>query len=156
MHKPESVLPPAIAQGLGYVALLPFVAGALALWWSDGIHHAMVASLLSASAAAVLSFIGGIHWGLALRQPQPRLFVWGVVPSIMAWAAQMLPPARALLCHVVMLVVCCAVDRQVYASRGAQAWLPLRLQLTAVAAVCCLIGAAALALGARSGAHAMV
>jgi hypothetical protein len=41
------------------------------------------------------------------------------------------------------LGICYAVDRPSYVEAGLQEWLPLRLHLTLVAALSCLIGAAA-------------
>ena len=145
MNTPVILPPPAIAQRLGYCALLPFLVGTFALGWPLDIASVFAANLLSAYAAVVLSFIGAIHWGLGMRlaTPQSSLFVWGVVPSIVACAAQALPVTWGLLCHALMLAVCYGVDRQVYPQHGVQTWLPLRLHLTAVATLCCLVGAAA-------------
>jgi hypothetical protein len=42
-----------------------------------------------------------------------------------------------------MLLVCYAVDRQLYPRFGLQAWLTLRFRLTAVTSLCCFLGAAA-------------
>ena len=44
---------------------------------------------MSAYAALIVSFLGGIHWGLAFRHTEPplALLAWGVVPSLVAWVA---------------------------------------------------------------------
>ena len=44
-----------------------------------------------------------------------------------------------------LLCVCLLVDRKVYPSLGLSGWLPMRLHLTAVAGMCCLVSAAKLA-----------
>lgn len=133
-----------VALRLGYAGLLPFVLGALLLWVVRADAHPYVAAALSAYAAVVISFLGAIHWGFGFQQSQPAtgLFVWGVVPSLVAWVAVVLPPYAGLVVHGVMLVACYLVDRRVYPTQGAAAWLTLRFRLSAVASLSCFIGAA--------------
>lgn len=136
---------------LAYAGLLPFVLGAL-LVWLIGDHnldaHAFVSLAMSAIAALTLAFLGGIHWGLAMRQPvlapvpSHLPFVWGVVPSLVAWVAVMMPAYAGLVVHGVMLVVCYLVDRRLYPAYGVASWLTLRFRLSAVAALACFIAAA--------------
>jgi hypothetical protein len=140
-----------VAMRLAYAGLLPFVLGAL-LVWLIGDHdldaHAFVSLALSAIAALTIAFLGGIHWGLALRQPvAPVLpsylpFAWGVAPSLIAWPALMMPAYAGLVVHGVMLVVCYLVDRRLYPAYGAANWLTLRFRLSAVAALACFVAAA--------------
>ena len=138
--------PDTAAQRLAYAGLIPFVAGALLVWAVRDDVQAYVALALSAYAAVVLSFLGGIHWGFAMRQPQVRpstaALVWGVVPSLVAWPAAVMPPRGGLVILGLMLVVCYAVDRRLYPAQGAAAWLTLRFRLSAVAALSCFLGAA--------------
>jgi hypothetical protein len=135
---------PPVASRLAYAGLLPFVLGAVLLWVVRADAHPYVAGALSGYAAVVISFLGGIHWGLALAQaqPMPRLFVWGVVPTLVAWVAVVLPPYAGLVVQGVMLVACYLVDRRVYPRQGAAQWLTLRFRLSAVAALSCFVGAA--------------
>jgi hypothetical protein len=141
-----STSPSPVAAGLGYLALVPFVAGAAAAWLVGPIDRPAVVQTLSAYAAVVLSFIGAIHWGLAFRQVEPaqRLFVWGVVPSLVAWVAVLARPATGLSIDAAMLVACYLVDHAVYPLEGVAPWRPLRLRLTVGAVASCLIGLAAL------------
>jgi hypothetical protein len=135
---------PLIARRLAHAGLVPFVAGALLVWLVHDDVHPYVALALSSYAAVVISFLGGIHWGLAFRQaePPPVLLAWGVVPSIVAWLAVMMPPNAALVIHGAMLVGCYAVDRHLYATQGVAHWLTLRFRLSAIAALSCFLGAA--------------
>lgn len=141
---PLSTAPDTTAQRLAYSGLVPFVAGALLVWAVRDDVQAYVALALSAYAAVVLSFLGGIHWGFAMRQPRPAqaALVWGVVPSLVAWPAAVMPPRGGLVILGLMLVVCYAVDRRLYLAQGAAAWLTLRFRLSAVAALSCFLGAA--------------
>ena len=132
------------ALRLGYAGLLPFVAGAALIWIVRADAHPYVAAALSAYAAVILSFLGGIHWGLGMRASAaaPSLFGWGVVPSLIAWVAVVMPPYAGLVVQGVALIGCYAVDRRVYPQHGAAAWLTLRFRLTGVASLSCFVGAA--------------
>jgi len=136
--------PTPTALRLGHAGLLPFVIGAALVWLVRPDAHPYVTAALSAYAAVIVSFLGGIHWGLAMRQSDapPTLPAWGVVPSLVAWVAVMMPAYAGLVVHGAMLVACYVVDRRVYAEQGAAAWLTLRFRLTAVASLSCFIGAA--------------
>jgi hypothetical protein len=95
----------------------------------------------------IVSFLGGIHWGLAmpLAQAQKRrnLMIWGVLPSLLAWAGLLLNSAWGLLLMAASLLLCYIVDCQIYRSLKLDSWLGLRALLTLVAVVSCLTGAAA-------------
>ena len=59
--------PSTLARGLGVAGLLPFIAGAAAVWLV-GPQDRLPAAALLAYAALIASFLGGIHWGLAMRE----------------------------------------------------------------------------------------
>jgi hypothetical protein len=129
---------------LGFGGLIPFVGSAFAVMWLQGSQRAWVASALVAYSATILTFVGALHWGLTMRDasgPRTGLLVWGVVPSLLAWVMMLLPVASGLFVVAVLLWVCFAVDRRVYPTMGLQSWLPMRLQLTAVASVSCAVSA---------------
>ena len=136
--------PSAFARILGLAGLLPFLAGAVALAALDAPGlKAWAGTALVAYAALIATFLGGIHWGLAMQGVQPvnvRLG-WGVSPSLLAWVAVMLPPGIGLPWLAALLVICYAVDRKLYVSARLSGWLGLRLQLTCVATLSCLVGA---------------
>ena len=144
---PPLAPPSLLARRLAHAGLLPFVIG-MALTWllggNDVDAHNFVTFALSAYAALIITFLGGIHWGFALRQSDPpaSLFVWGVSPALVAWVGVLMPPYAGLVVHGTMLVACYLVDRRVYPCVGAASWLTLRFRLSAVAALCCYLGAA--------------
>ncbi|MBI5259554.1 MAG: DUF3429 domain-containing protein [Burkholderiales bacterium] len=146
MSAPELTVPrlSIVARRLGHAGLLPFVLGAVLVWLVNDQAHPYVTLALSAYAAMVVSFLGGIHWGLGFRHADPpaSLFIWGVVPSAMAWVAVMMPASAGLVVNGVALVLCYLVDRKVYVAQGVARWLTLRFRLSAVAALSCFIGAA--------------
>ena len=135
-----------LVKRLGHAGLIPFVGLAGLMWLVAGDVHAFVAMALSAYAATIAAFLGGIHWGMGLPLDAPaRRFhlVWGVVPSLVAWVALLMPAFAGLPLLALLLVVCYGVDRRTWAQWGWSAWLPLRARLTAVAVLSCLLGASA-------------
>lgn len=132
------------ARWLGAAGMVPFVLGALLVWLVNAAARVDVALALSAYAALVVSFLGGIHWGLGMRQSAApgSLYFWGVVPPLLAWVALLMPPGAGLVVDGMLLVACYLVDRRVYPVQGVARWLTLRFRLSAVAASSCFLGAA--------------
>ncbi len=139
--------PAAEAWALGIAGLLPFVVGAVGLWFFPSAWFGLAALGLLAYAAVIVSFLGGIHWGLAMPLAQVKkrrsLLIWGVLPSLLAWAALLLNSAWGLLLMAASLLLCYVVDCQIYRSLRLGGWLGLRALLTFVAVLSCLAGAAA-------------
>lgn len=135
--------PPRWAARLGYAGLLPFAALAAATGLAEPSYRAQAAFALLAYGATIASFLGAIHWGLAMRgplTPQPGPFVWGVFPSLVAWLALLMPLPQGLVTMALLLGICLAVDRRSYPAYGLSGWLGMRLQLTLVAGLCLLLG----------------
>ena len=132
------------AVTLGYAGLLPFVLGALLVWLVHPEVQPYVTLSLAGYGAVVLSFLGGIQWGLAFRQqvPSPAPYAWGAVPPLGAWVAVVMPAYAGLVVLGAMLVASYLVDRRLYPALGARAWLVPRLRLTALASLCCFLAAA--------------
>lgn len=80
MNEPGRVGP--VARALGFAGLLPQMA--IVVWVALGHWDAWV--LATIYAIAILSFLGGTWWGLAMRsqQHQPVLTALAVVPSLAA------------------------------------------------------------------------
>jgi simple sugar transport system permease protein len=105
-HAPAAYLPPVTdtARWLGNAGLLPFGFGVLLVWVGLAPElHDFVTFAMSAYAGLIVAFLGGIHWGLAFRNTAPAasLFVWGVVPSLLAWVAVLMPPRAGLVLRAV-------------------------------------------------------
>lgn len=143
-------LPPMrLAWILGLLGLLPFAGCALAALAVAGWQaEAMV--WLRGYGAVILSFLGAVHWGFALRAPDaeapsaPARLVGGVLPSLVAWLALLLPlkPGLWLLAGGVLAV---AAAEQWGALRGLVPgnYMALRWVLSLGAAACLLAGALA-------------
>lgn len=84
------------ARTLGYAGLAPFVI--LSLWllgispdheWRDG-----TVFLLVIYGAVILSFLGGVRWGMALSDDvdqAPADFAAAIVPALVGWLAAAMP-----------------------------------------------------------------
>lgn len=140
-----------VALRLGYAGLLPFVLGALLTWLVRPDAHPHVVDALAKYGALIVSFLGGIHWGVGMKQSAQSAeshsgsagaFVWGIVPSLLAWVAVVMPPYAGLALLGALIVLCYLVDRRCYPVYGLRAWMTLRFRLTAVASLSCFIAAA--------------
>lgn len=112
--------------------------------------------------AAIVSFLGGMHWGFAgagfaragavagagasaaakeaLLLAGPVRFAWSVVPSLLAWPALMCATPYSLVAVAAALSTTLAADAAFAAKRLMPRWLmPLRFGLTGVAVAGLLI-----------------
>lgn len=146
MADANSVALPRTVAWLGYGGLIPFLVltpaslldyhyGAL---WSDALY---------AYGAIILSFIGALHWGLAMSLPElserqrSALFLWSVVPALIAWPAVLFSPPIAAPLLVFGFIAHYLQDRRLARQASLADWyLPLRLRLTSVAVVCLIAG----------------
>jgi hypothetical protein len=93
-------IPPA-ARLLGFSGLIPFVAAAAGALIADSALQDMSLRALVAYGAVILSFLGGVRWGLAIAQTDAtalwKPLVISVLPSLLGWAALLLPTGTGLL-----------------------------------------------------------
>jgi hypothetical protein len=145
--------PPISALVLGWAGVLPFWGLALAL--ATGLDLPVIgdeASALVSYGAIILSFMAGVHWGLAMRAPDapagPRatgLLAISVVPAIIAWFATLAPASAAIVILAVFFLVLLPVDLWAIGERLAPTWYrPLRLQLTAAVVTALAVAAISL------------
>lgn len=139
---------PAVALLLGILGLIPFVAlPALAIANPDvpvpawlGAHLTIPALLLYA--AVILSFMGGVQWGLAMSSPRAgpsmvRRYVASVLPAILAWIALFLETRAGLFVLALGFVALLVYDIWTVRAGEAPAWYErLRLGLTGVVVLC--------------------
>jgi len=136
---------PALVTWLGMGGLIPFVGLTVAAMFNGTAQGWLVRALLD-YAAVILSFVGAIHWGFAMSLPdlEPRLqrglFVWSVVPSLLAWVFLLLPPLVAGIGFIIGFIAHLLRDLNLARHASLPRWyLPLRLRLTTVASLCLLV-----------------
>jgi hypothetical protein len=92
---------PKVAFWLGFSGLIPFVvAVAVGLLPATPLHDLSLQALL-AYGAVILSFLGGIRWGLAVATTDPAdLFVplfFSITPALLGWIALLVPSSTGLV-----------------------------------------------------------
>ena len=131
---------------LGFAGLIPFVSFAVLIWVVSPELQPFVALALTGYASCIIAFLGGVHWGIGFKQDVEHRtfhFVWGVVPALAGWICVIMPAYAALPLLAVILIICYLVDRKTWPLVGLQEWLKLRLTLTIVSTLSCLLAAGA-------------
>ncbi|ATJ81730.1 hypothetical protein BEI_0743 [Halomonas beimenensis] len=116
--------------------MLPFGGALAAAWLAPTFWQLLAIQAFLAYGALILSFLGGVHWGLALAHGQRHRLVAGILPSLVAWPSLLID---ARLGAWILLVGFLAL-RAYEAGPGAPglpAWYRrLRTRLTLVVAAC--------------------
>lgn len=144
---------PALVLGLG--GLVPFVAfSALAVFGPglglDGLSVRVARHVLTAYAAVILSFMGGVNWGQAMAAPTGaglwRRLAVSVVPALVAWVVFVVPfeDRTSLMGLALALGLLLAYDLWAVRRGEAPGWYaPLRVMLSSVACGALLLAAVA-------------
>lgn len=144
----EMVTIPRVAKLLGFGGVIPFVAGAVGtIFFPDPLPIARALQLYGSS---ILSFLGAVHWGVALRTSIEtgvtvrivRDLVYGVTPALMAWGSSLTQPSDGLYLLAGSFGVAYVYDVIRF---GAGSEIPswyrqLRLPLSIFAITSCFIG----------------
>jgi hypothetical protein len=139
--------PPNVVALLGYGGLLPFLV-ALSAIAMDPVHGVVWLALQQAYGAVILSFVGALHWGIAMTSVQlsdsqrTRAYLWSVVPALLAWPALMVTGLLASGLLVVGFTLHYFQDSRLVTKVELPAWyLPLRGRLTAFGCISLIVGA---------------
>lgn len=132
-------MPPALPRLLGLAGLLPQLAAGYVLLDNNTDWHFTALAMAYAYAALILSFLGGVWWGLAARASNPPRWLWyaAVAPSLIAlasawpWATGGTWPGPSMIILGSALVAALAVDWRLQRIELAPGWwLSLRLPLS--------------------------
>ncbi|MGF1628971.1 MAG: DUF3429 domain-containing protein [Kiloniellaceae bacterium] len=119
---------------LGFAGLLPFAACAAGAWATGEPAYFLLVNMQMAYGAVVLSFLGAVHWGLALAQEAAgnwRRLGPSVLPALAGWIALMIPSPLGLLLLALGFVGMFFADRAAVTANRAPAWYAaLRKPLT--------------------------
>lgn len=81
------------AWALSLLGVVPFIIPAF--WFifatDDQELIARAQNYMVAYGAIILSFLGGVRWGVALSNERTPHLIWSVVPSLLAWACLLAP-----------------------------------------------------------------
>ena len=138
---------PSAAAWLGGLGIIPFVGLSLATPFASDVLEARLSFALMAYGAIILSFLGGIHWGLAIGAvPQTDNALWrrialSILPSLVAWVALLTPSSIGFLVLAAAFVAMLLVEIRASRIHEAPAWYPkLRWPLSCGAVAALLLG----------------
>lgn len=130
---------------LGYAGLIPFFLMTLGVWTAEETWIGDFVKGQLAYAMVILSFLGGVHWGVALLSnilPEDisrRALSWGVTPSLIAWCATLFS-GFGFAVMMAGFIAALQVDKQLYAAYGMPDWMiPMRKRLTTVVVLLLLL-----------------
>jgi len=130
---------PAAAKLLGGAGALPFLLGAAGGWLLPSPWAELSLDALVFYGVVILSFLGAVHWGVALDDAAHadrlwRRLGWGVTPALIAWSAAMMTAVPALATLTLGIGLAYFVDLRARDRDELPGWyLELRRWLTAVA-----------------------
>ena len=142
---------PPIARLLGLSGLLPQLAAVALLLSGDPQSRFSALAIAYAYAAIILSFLGGLWWGLAARTDSPPRWLWfaSVAPSLIAlvtawpWMVGLRWPGPSLVVLGISLIAALLVDRAlVKAGIAPPGWMKLRMPLSLGLGVLTMLAAA--------------
>ena len=143
--------PPLTAVLLGAGGAVPFVGLAMASWIAAETTALIAIEWVVFYAAVIMSFIGGAHWGFASVRMDIRsaatpdsLLALSILPSLIGWAALLLPAPWSAGTLAAAFVAILPLDRWAQARTFApEWWMRLRLPLSATVATALAVTTAA-------------
>jgi len=131
---------PSAAIWLGGLGAVPFIGLSGAIPFLPDAPKLLVAHALVAYGATILSFLGGIHWGLAIGSDSSSdnsnfltRLVLSVIPSLAGWYALLVSGPIALFILATAIAAMLWVDLRATKAGYVPPWYPkLRIPLTCV------------------------
>jgi hypothetical protein len=138
----DLIIIPKSAFWLGFAGLIPFVVVATIGFVPAAPLHDLSLQAVLAYGAVILSFLGGIRWGLAIATTNPEnlfgpLFL-SVSPSLLGWIALLVPSSTGLVLLALGFAATTIADLRL--SKAPHWYRTLRLPLSVGAIVAVLIG----------------
>ncbi|WP_048305978.1 DUF3429 domain-containing protein [Halomonas sp. PR-M31] len=143
MNNPEHSPSPGLPFWLGCAGLIPFFVGAVCVFVAPILWQALAIKAFLFYSAVILSFLGGIHWGVAMSQDAPGTkgfnvrLVLSMVPSLLAWPALLLNYVAGVLVLMIGFLLIRLYERQASSTKRLPRWYQnLRSLLTVVVVLC--------------------
>lgn len=143
---------PTTALTLGLLGVIPFLALLAGMFFHVdtrlGFSPGAAREALKIYGALIVSFLGGIRWGLGMHEEnlgEAATFMgMSVVPVILAWGAVLLRAPWDLVVLVFALIVVAGADIALTRQGKAPAWYGRLRGMLTVAVVVCIVAALAL------------
>jgi hypothetical protein len=124
---------------LGLSGLIPFIIPAIVIWFVTSDVSQILETMQMAYAALIISFMGGVQWGYAVKQgdaAQPVHYILSVIPTLIIFGtlflALMMQPYHLNIIFIILLVAQNIMDQ----ARYVETWfLKLRWVLTVTASL---------------------
>ncbi len=145
MNTNENNTIPTTALVLGIAGLIPFIAGALVALFGPPHIQSTATFAVGAYAAVILSFLGGVKWGILLDDTH-KLRSWlpitlSVIPSIVAWVALLLSYKTMLLVLAAGLVLQYIIDQYSVTQSQLPPWFGKLRTILSIGATACVLAA---------------
>lgn len=111
-----------ITKKLSYAGLIPFILLSGLVQFAESPWDFWAANSLLLYSASIASFIGALHWGPLLGPQSNQItknfwrdtgaWIWGVVPSLLAWVALHLSFSSGYFVIAATLLIALLVDKQ--------------------------------------------
>lgn len=143
---------PPMALWLGIAGLIPFLALTVLyvlqmesrIGWTPGYARDVLVSY----GAIILSFLGGIRWGVALKHGDSshavKMFIVSVVIPLAAWVALFLPKPHDITWLIAIFLIVGVADIALVTKGHAPRWFGTLRTILTVGVIGCLITALAL------------
>ena len=110
-REPRATAP---AMILGISGLIPFVGLAAIIGLGPPTWYVYWLVALSYYGAVILTFVGALHWGYALKRNARGRDAWvqyafSVAPALIAWLSLLFPVWTALKLQAAGLLICCCL-----------------------------------------------
>lgn len=135
---------PRLALVLAVAGTVPFIALSAAVALSPETYQPLALTALFTYAAVILSFLGGIHWGMSVYHTQEQradvarpLYLIGIAATLMAWGILFLPEDYLkLLAFAFLYAVAWGIDSVLHSNKLIPLWyLNLRGIVTPIVVV---------------------
>ena len=133
MIQADSKTVPPAARMLGYAGILPFAALALVHAFTANGLQEMASTAFLAYGAVILSFIGGIGWGVATRSSNDLVssLLMSVWPSLWGFTFLLWPGGTTSVAAMLLGFMLMGVADWLFPGPGSAAWMtPLRIRLS--------------------------
>ena len=116
---------PRSALCYGLAGLLPFWGLAIFIVLTDTQMKDFAVQIKITYGAVILSFLGGMHWGLAATNERYANWLylgWGIMPPLIAWGALFLQPFLGIIILIFGFLAAAIIDFRIFSINLNNSW----------------------------------